>query len=137
MSKTKIKKDKFTLKDFQAMFPTDDSCLHHLFESRYNNHSHCSSCNNKFSYYKVSNRKCYACAYCSHQLHPTADTIFHKSSTSLVDWFYSIYLFSVSKNGVSAKELERQLGCTYKTAWRIANKIRSLMDDGTNPLSHM
>ncbi|GAI69364.1 unnamed protein product, partial [marine sediment metagenome] len=51
---------------------------------------------------------------------PLADTIFHKSSTSLKDWFYSLYLFSVSKNGVSAKELERQLGVTYKCAWRIA-----------------
>jgi len=65
--------------------------------------------------------------HCSYQLHPLAETIFHKSSTPLKSWFYAIYLFSVSKNGVAAKELERHLGVTYKTAHRIARQIRSLM----------
>jgi hypothetical protein len=56
-----------------------------------------------------------------------ADTIFRKSETSLWNWFYAIYQFSVAKNGVSAKELERTLGVTYKTAWRMAKQIRLLM----------
>jgi transposase-like protein len=53
----------------------------------------------------------------------------------LRDWFYSIYLFSVSKNGVSAKELERQLGVTYKCAWRIAKQIRQLFTQNKDLLS--
>ncbi len=91
----------------------------------------------KFSYYKVKDRKCYACAYCGHQLHPLAGTIFHKSSTSLKNWFYAIFLFSTSKNGVSAKELERQLGVTYKCAYRIAKQIRKLFDESISILTNI
>lgn len=64
-----------------------------------------------------------------------AGTIFQDSTTSLRLWFYAIYLFSASRNGMSAKQLERQLGVTYKTAWRMANKIRTLMPQGSEPLS--
>ena len=52
--------------------------------------------------------------------------LFHKSDTSLKLWFYAIFLFANSKNGVSGKELQRQLGVTYKTAWRMAKQIRLL-----------
>jgi transposase-like protein len=87
------------------------------------------------SYYRVKVRKCYECKDCGYQLHPLAGTIFHKSSTSLRSWFYVIYLFSVAKNGVSAKEVERHLGVTYKCAWRIAKQVRVLMQQGSNLLS--
>ena len=70
---------------------------------------------------------CYACAWCGYQLHPLAGTIFHKSPTNLKDWFFAIFLMSTSKNGVSAKELQRQLGVTYKCAWRMQRQIRKLM----------
>jgi len=53
----------------------------------------------------------------------------------LRSWFYVIFMFSVSKNGVSAKEVERTLGCTYKTAWRMAKLVRSLMQQGGDLLS--
>jgi len=72
---------------------------------------------------------------CGNQISPLADTIFHKSKTPLKGWFYAMYLFSVSKNGVSAKELERHLGVTYKTAWRIAKHVRMLMQQGDNQLT--
>jgi hypothetical protein len=78
-------------------------------------------------FFRVAGRKCYACMHCSYQLHPLAKTIFHKSSTPLTDWFYTIYLFSASKNGVAAKELERHLGVTYKTAHRMGHQVRRLM----------
>lgn len=67
-------------------------------------------------------------------MYPLADTIFRKSETSLWNWFYAIYQFSVSKNGVSAKELERTLGCSYKTAWRMAKQIRLLMQQESDML---
>lgn len=121
---------RYTKKQFDEQFPDDDACLDRMFKDRYGDVDTCPSCGvigTKF--YRVTGRKCYACEWCGYQLHPLAQTIFHKSSTSLKDWFYAIYLFSVGKNGVSAKEIERHLGVTYKTAHRMAKQIRSLMAD--------
>lgn len=84
--------------------------------------------------YRIRTRKSYVTAT-GKQYHPLHGTIFEKSSTKLTLWFYAIYLFSVSKNGVSAKELQRQLGVTYKCAWRMARSIRSLMESDSDPLS--
>ena len=120
---------KFTVKQFHEKYPDDDACLDEVFEQRYGCLDHCPSCEKAFKYYRRKDRKAYACAYCAHILYPLADTIFHKSSTSLKNWFFAIYLFANSKNGVSAKELERHLGVTYKTAWRMAKQIRLLFQD--------
>ena len=130
-------KVKFTRKDYDKFCPSDDDCLDKIFQSKYKDAKHCHKCGNKFSYYKLRKLKLYSCAYCANQIAPTAGTIFHKSSTPLKDWFFAIYLFSLSKNGVSAKELERQLGVTYKTAWRIANRVRTLFHDNVNPLENI
>ena len=67
---------------------------------------------------------------------PLADTIFHKSSTSLKNWFYAIFLFANAKNGVSAKELQRHTGVTYKCAWRMAKQIRLLFNKSDSKLSN-
>ena len=67
---------------------------------------------------------------CGHHLHPTAGTIFHRSSTSLRLWYHAMYLMTSTRCGISAKQLERELGVHYKTAWRMFNKIRNeLMND--------
>lgn len=127
---------RYTFKDFKAEYPDDDACLEAVFQSRYGDLKACPKCgvlDTKF--YRVKKRQCYACMHCGGQLHPLANTIFRKSSTSLWNWFYAIYLFSVSKNGVSAKELERHLGVTYKTAWRMAKQIRLLMAQEGEKLS--
>ena len=129
-----VKKEKFTIKQFNELYPDDDSCLQEIFNKNYGNQLHCIECNNHFSYHKVGNRKCYACAYCGNQIHPLANTIFHKSSTSLKSWFFAIFLFSTSKNGISAKELERQLGVTYKTAYRMGQQIRKLFNESIDLL---
>jgi transposase len=121
-----MKIQKFTIKQFNQKYPNDDACLHEIFINRYETLTNCPSCKKKTKFYKVSNRKCYACQFCGYQIHPLANTIFHKSDTSLKNWFFAIYLFANSKNGVSAKELERQLGVTYKCAWRMAKQIRIL-----------
>jgi transposase len=127
---------RFTVNQFNERFSTDDVCLDYMFEQTYGKMPVCSKCGVvEPSYYRVRSRKCYECKDCGYQLHPLANTIFHKSSTSLRDWFYVIYLFSVAKNGVSAKEVERHLGVTYKTAWRIARQVRLLMMQTNNPLT--
>lgn len=120
--------DKFTINDFNARFPSDDACLDEIFKNRYGHIKDFSK------YYRVRGRKCYAHSETGKQIHPLAGTIFHKSSTSLWNWFYAMFLFSKSKNGVSSKELQRQLGVTYKTAWRMAKQIRLLFEqmDDTN-----
>lgn len=121
-----MKTEKFTIKQFNQDYPNDDACLQEIFVSRYGTLKTCPSCKKETKFHKVSNRKCYACQFCGYQIHPLADTIFHKSETSLKNWFFAIYLFASSKNGVSGKELERQLGVTYKCAWRMAKQIRML-----------
>jgi len=127
---------RYGIKDFQKDFPNDDVCLDTIFKERYGDVDTCPSCGVIGTrFYRVKGRKCYACEWCGYQLHPLAQTIFHKSSTPLTDWFFAIYLFSVSKNGVSAKELERHLKVTYKTAHRMARQIRSLMAEEDGGLS--
>lgn len=131
-----MKQPKLTKKEFEKLFPDDNSCLEYIFQKKYANIKECPKCNKPFKYHKLHGKKLYSCQYCGHNMAPTALTIFHKSSTSLKDWFYAIYLFSVSKNGVSGKELERQLGVTYKTAWRMAKQIRKLCQEEIKPLQN-
>jgi transposase len=123
-------------------FPDDASCLEHLWRSRYapdGKTAHCPKCDTErgFKRYQTKQRRqSWTCTGCGHHLHPTAGTIFEKSSTSLHLWFYAIYLMSSTRCGLSAKQLERELGVKYRTAWRMFNKIRNyLMADGGEPLS--
>ena len=127
---------RYTIKDLQKQFPNDDACLDAIFEMRYGDVTACPKCgavDTKF--YRVKGRKCYACMHCGYQLHPLAQTIFHKSETPLTTWFYVIFQVSVAKNGMSAKEVARSTGVTYKTAHRMLRKVRSLMLQGTGFLS--
>lgn len=99
-----------------------------MFKQRYGNMSVCPKCGvSEPKYYRIRGRKAFECKDCGNQISPLANTIFHKSNTPLRSWFYVMFMFSVSKNGVSAKEVERTLGVTYKTAWRMAKLVRSLM----------
>ena len=113
----------------------ENTCLQRLFELRYGNLKKCPFCKKETHFYKRTDKKAYACQWCGYLLSPTANTIFHKSDTKLTSWFFALYLFSTSKNGVAAKELERQIGCTYKTAWRIAKQIRLLFEENKEVLS--
>ncbi len=131
-----MKQIKLTKKQFDVLFPSDDVCLQEIFEKRYADKKECDKCQKPFHYYKLKGLKLYSCQFCGWNIAPTANTIFHKSSTPLKDWFYIIYLFSISKNGVSAMELQRQFGYTYKTAWRVANRVRFLFDQAGGNLSN-
>ncbi len=126
--------EKFTIKTFNETYPNDDACLDEIFNSRYGDLHVCPNCKRETKFYRIGSRKTYGCKFCGYQLSPTAGTIFHKSSTSLKNWFYALFLFASSKNGVSAKELQRQLGVTYKTAWRMAKQIRLLFAENIDQL---
>lgn len=112
--------------EFIKNYPDDESCFNYIFNLKFGKDFICPKCQLVGKWYRVRNRKIYSCQ-CGYNLYPCKDTIFEKSRTSLQLWFYAIYLFSTSRHGVAAKELQRQLGVTYKTAWRMANKIRKHM----------
>jgi transposase len=131
-----MKAPRYTIDTLHQQFPDDDACLDYMFQRQYGNLPACPKCGVvNPRYYRARGRKCYACNDCGYQLSPLANTIFHKSDTLLTKWFYAIYLFGVGKNGVSAKEIERHLGVTYKTAWRMAKQIRLMMQQNGSMLS--
>lgn len=126
---------KFTINDFNEKYPNDDACLEHFFKERYGSLKRCPNCKKPPKFYRLTDRKCWECQFCAYQIHPLAGTIFHKSDTSLKSWFFAIFLFANSKNGVSSMELKRQLRVTYKTAWRMAKQIRKLFSKSDKKLS--
>lgn len=124
---------RYTTRDFQNDFPNDETCLEWLKDRRWPNGIHCKQCDTLTKHYLIHSRKSYSCQECGHHVHPTAGTIFHKSSTPLTLWFYAIYLMAQTGGGIPAKQIERELGVTYKTAWRMCKLIRSRLDDGNDP----
>lgn len=125
---------KYTIKNLRTEFGTDSKCLQFVFDNRYGKEFECPQCKQVSKFYLIESRKRFDCV-CGFTVSPLADTIFHKSSTPLTLWFHAIFLFASSRNGVSAKELERQLGVTYKCAWRLAKQVRILFAQANNPLS--
>jgi transposase-like protein len=133
----------YSVTEFLAEFPDDAACLEHLWRTRYSpdgEHAHCPRCDAEkvFKRYETKQqRQSWTCTACGLHVHPTAGTIFHRSSTSLRLWFHAMYLMTSTRCGISAKQLERELGVHYKTAWRMFNKIRNelMKDEGELPLS--
>ncbi len=125
-----------SIQEFFKIFPDDNACLHHLMLHKHGESLDCPKCDKHGKFHKMRKEPAYECQWCGYHLHPMAGTIFHRSRTSLQKWFYAIYLFTTSRHGVAAKELQRQLSVTYKTAWRMAHQIRKLMAkaDGEWPL---
>jgi transposase-like protein len=134
--KEKTSKASVTIREFLVRFSTDEACLEHIFNCRFGQGYICPKCNRKSKWFRFQAERAYACQWCGHHLHPTVGTPFEDSRTPLQLWFYAIYLYTTSRHGVPAKELERQLGVTYKTAWRMADLIRQHIAevDGEWPL---
>jgi transposase-like protein len=117
----------FSVREFFARFPSDDACLEHVMEVRYGLRHVCEACGKDATFHRLANRHAFSCAACGHHVYPCAGTIFQDSRTPLQSWFYAVYLFIATRHGVSGKELQRTLGVTYKTAWRMGQQIRKLM----------
>jgi transposase-like protein len=130
-----MKTARYTIKEFNEQFPNDDTCLEFVFHARYNDKVYCEICQKITNHYRRTGRKSYACEFCGNEIFPTAGTIFHKSPTPLRSWFYAMFLMSQTRCGISAKQLERELGVTYKTAWRMFKQIRSLMDEKSGKMN--
>jgi transposase-like protein len=133
----------YSVTEFLRDFPDDAACLEHLWRTRFSEdgeHAECPKCERErvFKRYATTQgRQSWTCTGCGHHVHPTAGTIFHKSSTSLRLWFHAMYLMTSTRCGISAKQLERELGVHYKTAWRMFNKIRNelMSDQDAEPLT--
>src|SRR5437870_8064420 len=131
----KSKMTPYTFKNFQRQFPDDATCLEWLRNYIYPDGIYCIKCEATTLHHRVKSRPSYSCDHCGHHVHPTADTIFHKSPTPLTIWFYAIYLMAQTRCGISAKQIQRETGVTYKTAWRMFNRIRSMLDESDMMLS--
>jgi len=129
-----MKTAKYTKKQFDKQFPNEDACLDYLFKARFPEGVNCPKCDKVTAHYRIKSRKVYSCNFCGTHVSPTAGTIFHKSETSLRSWFYAIFLMASTRTGISAKQLERELGVTYKTAHRMFKQVRKLMAEDVNPL---
>ena len=125
-----------TIRQFFKRFPDDETCLAHLFDVRFGQGHTCPKCERSAKWYPLKSELAFSCQWCGHHIHPCVGTIFEKSRTPLQLWFYAIFLFTTTRHGVSAKELQRQLGVTYKCAHRMGHKIREHMAaiDGDEPL---
>ena len=126
-----------TVTDFFRQFPTDDACLEHLWSVRFGDEVECEKCGKVGKFYRLRKEPAYSCPRCGYHIHPMVGTPFAKSRTPLQKWFYAMYMFTTTRHGVAAKELQRQLGVTYKTAWRMGHELRKYMAevDGETPLS--
>lgn len=125
-----------TLRQFQDAFPTEDACLDHLFQVRFGSGFDCPGCDRPAKFHRVKARRSYECQWCGYQVYPTAGTPMDRTRTPLRDWFYVMFLFTTTRNGVAAKRVQREIGVTYKTAWRMCHEIRAYMAalDSDDPL---
>jgi transposase len=130
----------YSLIEFMRQYPDDAACLDRLWRDRYapdGHHAECPRCERTRKFHRTKTRASYTCDSCGLHVHPMKGTIFEKSTTSLQLWFYGIYLIASTRCGISAKQLERELGVTYKTAHRMMKRIRTelMADDDTDQLS--
>jgi hypothetical protein len=118
-----------SLLDFQKEFSTEETCAQHLREIRWPAGFRCPRCGHSAAWF-ISTRNILDCKSCRAKISLTAGTIFHKTRTPLVKWYWLIYHMAMDKVGVSISEMQRVLQITdYKTAWLMAHKIRKAMAD--------
>jgi transposase-like protein len=112
--------------DFQERFATETACLEYLAASRWPNGFLCPACGSHRAWV-LERRHLWECASCHTQTSVTAGTVMHRTRTPLRQWFWAAYLVATHHPGISAKQLSRQLGLRYETAWLILQKLRRAM----------
>jgi transposase len=116
-------------KRFLERFPNDRACLDYLLELHFGTQTMCPKCSRPGKFHKIRKIPAYACQWCGYHLPPMAKTRFARSRVGLQLCFHAVFLYSSSDSGISARELQRVLGLTYKTAWRIRNTIIDVKSD--------
>lgn len=112
----------------------NDLYLTLLFKSRFGDMKECPNCGKPAKFHRIKSRASFGCQWCGYQLSPKAGTIFEKSTTPLKDWFYAMRV--LKKENISALELQRRLGVTYKTAWRMKKEITLMLEEDNEYTKH-
>jgi transposase-like protein len=123
----------FSYSEFLARFPDNSACLDYLRDKFFPEGTECPKCGKPSKFHRIKGRSAYSCQHCGHHVYPTAGTIFHKTTVSLQLWFYAIFLMASTRCGISAKQLEREIGVSNKTALRMFRQIRTLLSDDAEP----
>jgi transposase-like protein len=116
-----------TFIELMELFPTEKSVIDYYLKIRYPHGVRCNHCGSDKVYQEKKRRKVFSCNDCLSTFSPFKDTIFEKSSTDLRKWMYAIHLFLNGRKGISGLQLQREIGVTYKTAWRMLQQIRLAM----------
>ncbi len=112
------------------MFGDDNKCRKGIESLRWPNGPECPRCEEPAT--PVANRDTFDCDSCHYQFSATSGTIFHDTHLPLWKWFLCAYLLCESRKGMSANQLKRTLGISYKTAWYLCHRIRAAMKE-VNP----
>lgn len=124
-----------SLSEFQKAFPDEASCADFLFEQRWPDGFVCPGCGKRRAAGLKSRPRLYECLDCGRQTSITAGTAMHRSKLPLTTWFWAAHLMATHSNGMSARQLEDQLGVAYKSAWLLTQKLRrSMVDPDREPL---
>jgi transposase len=115
-------------------FGSEEKCRAYLEELRWPDGPECPRCEEPTTVSRIASRNQFECDKCRYQFSVTAGTLFHDSHLPLWKWFLAVYLMCESKKGISAKQLQRMLSVSYKTAWYLAHRIRDAMGDDEQPL---
>jgi transposase-like protein len=115
-------------------FGSEEKCRAYLEELRWPDGPECPRCEEPTTISRIAARNQYECDKCGYQFSVTAGTLIHDSHLPLWKWFLAVYLMCESKKGISAKQLQRMLSVSYKTAWYLSHRIRDAMGDGEQPL---
>ncbi len=116
-------------------FPTEDAALEYWIQTRWPDGVRCLACG-QGKIYRIETRgktgkSCllFECADCGLHFSPTTNTLFHDSHLPMQKWFATIALMVESKKGISASQVSRHIGVTYKTAWYLCHRIREAMQE--------
>ena len=126
-----------SLIDFQRRFPDDGACARYLADQRWPEGFHCPACGHDRAWALNTKPWTYECRGCRRQTSVKAGTILHGSKLPLSVWFWAAYLMATHSNGISALQLQKQLGLgSYKSAWLLAAKLRrAMVAPERNPLA--
>src|SRR5882762_8903333 len=119
---------KMNLVELIKDFADESKCRAYLERLRWPAGPQCLECGSR-KIYRILKRNQFVCDACSHQFSVTAKTIFHDTHLPLWKWFLATYLLCESRKGMSANQMKRQLGVSYKTAWYLCHRIRAAMLD--------
>lgn len=116
-----------TLIEFMEQFPDEEACRSYLDAVRWPGGFECPRCGEREAS-RIRSRGLYQCSACRHQVSLTAGTVFHGTRTPLRKWFLAIFFLARHKQGISALQLQRDLGVgSYQTAWHMLHKLRSAL----------